>query len=153
MPTGTCVQIASTAYSSVATGTTQLPIDDTIPQITEGNEYMTQAITPRSATNELIITATMTLSFSTAPSHISTALFQDSTANALAATSSVMNSVTSFLNYSLTHTMTAGTTSSTTFRIRSGSNVAGTTTFNGLSGARYFGAIPKSSIVIREYTV
>jgi len=32
-----------------------------------------------------------------------------------------------------------------------GSKKAGTISFNGQSGGRHFGAIPKSSIVIREY--
>ena len=47
---GTVVQVVSTGFSAVATGATILPGDDTIPQITEGVEFMTQAITPKSTT-------------------------------------------------------------------------------------------------------
>ena len=32
-----------------------LPFDDTIPQITEGDEFMTLAITPKSSSNKLKI--------------------------------------------------------------------------------------------------
>lgn len=156
LPVGTCVQIAQNVTSAVATGTTTVPLDDTIPQQSgsaEGDQYMTQAITPRSATNLLVIEATMFLSHSGGVVHLISALYQDSTASALAVAAVVQVSATSATNTKLVHTMTAGTTSSTTFKIRCGSATPGTTTFNGLAAARYFGAIPKSSLIIREYTV
>lgn len=151
LPTGAAVQVAATTYSAVATGTTTLPQDDTIPQNTEGVEFMTQAITPKSATNVLEIKVIGVFS-STIDNNLCMALFQDSTASALACS---MQRCASVVNTSvqiqLTHYMVAGTTSSTTFKIRCGGNGAGTTTFNGQSSARLYGAVPKSSIVITEY--
>lgn len=147
---GFVVQTVSTPFTAVATGTTVLPLDDTIPQITEGVEFMTQAITPKSATNILVIQATFLGSYSIAQD-ISTALFQDATANALAANSTFMATGNGRVVLSLTHSMVAGTTSSTTFRLRAGGAAAGTITFNGFSGGRLFGAITKSSMVITEY--
>jgi len=145
------VQMVSTSYSAVATGTTTIPVDDTIPQITEGVEFMTQAITPKSATNILVVEADVLIAISSNGQIIS-ALFQDSTANALAAVSMYNGN---FLNNSfmirVSHSMVAGTTSSTTFRVRCGSETAGTWTFNGASGARRFGATTKSTIKITEY--
>jgi hypothetical protein len=149
--TGTPVQAASTGFSAVATGTTLIPLDDTIPQNTEGDQYMTINFTPKSATNILVIRANVWISNSAAGATMVSALFQDSVANALAvgveyeATGTAMHSVP------VTHTMTAGTTSAITFKIRAGANVAGTTTFNGAGGARYFGAINKSFIEVMEY--
>ena len=148
--TGFVVQAVNTLSNAVATGTTLIPIDDTIPQITEGDQYMTLAITPKSATNILVIQVTVYMSNSAANDLI-VALFQDSTANALAAASTYQGAATGRITIPLTYTMTAGTTSSTTFRIRAGGSAAGTTTFNGFSSARVFGAITKSSIVITEY--
>ena len=148
--TGFVVQAVNTLSNAVATGTTLIPIDDTIPQITEGDQYMTLAITPKSATNILVIQVTVYMSNSAANDLI-VALFQDSTANALAAASTYQGAATGRVTIPLTYTMTAGTTSSTTFRIRAGGSAAGTTTFNGFSSARVFGAITKSSIVITEY--
>jgi hypothetical protein len=52
---GAVVQVVNAVTGSVSTGTTIIPADDTIPQITEGNEYMTLAVTPLSATNKLRI--------------------------------------------------------------------------------------------------
>lgn len=153
LPTGTCVQIAQNVTTAVATGTTTIPQDDTIPQNTEGDQYMTQAITPRRTTNLLVIDAVFVGANSAAAYHLIMALFQDTTANALAAVSHYSGTASAVGTLKLTHTMTAGTTSSTTFKIRAGANTAGTTTINGAAGARLFGAITKSSLVIREYTV
>lgn len=147
---GFVVQVVSTNSTAVATGTTLIPLDDTLPQNTEGNEYITQAITPRSATNILVIEATLYASSSVA-NHIMAALFQDSTANALAAESQYQATATGVVTLKLTHPMVAGTTSSTTFKVRMGQENAGTLTFNGRVGVRNFGAITKSSIVITEY--
>lgn len=148
---GFSVQMVSTLSSSVATGTTTIPLDDTIPQITEGTEFITCSITPKSATNKLVIEANLYVSLSTTSADIIAALFQDSTTDALSAIEAYVGANVSPAPLKIVHTMTAGTTSSTTFRIRVGGNTASTVTFNGASGSRRFGAIPKSSIVITEY--
>jgi hypothetical protein len=149
-PVGSVVQMVSTNFSAVATGTTTIPHDDTIPQITEGDQYMTQAITPKSTTNKLVIEITAYLSHSAAVGVVG-ALFQDATANALAA-AGVRNTVgTEYNMLVIKHVMTAGTVSSTTFRFRAGGDGVGTTTFNGDGGARKFGGITLSNITIIEY--
>lgn len=152
LPLGSVVQVATTNFAAVATGTTLIPYDDTIPQITEGDEYMTQVIVPKSATNHLLIEVTAMFSSSAAQDFIY-ALFQDSTANALAADSQLMLTATGTMSCKLTYDMAAGTTSSTTFRLRAGGRNAGTTTFNGTGVARLYGAISKSNIKITEYKV
>lgn len=146
----TIIQVVNTQTGATATGTTTIPNDDTIPQITEGDEYFTLAITPTSATNKLIIEVNAIFS-NTGSSDLIMALFQDATANALAATSHNIGS-TQMGNFTIRHIMTAGTTSATTFRIRAGSSGAGTTRLNG-SGTRKFGGIANSSIVITEVAV
>lgn len=147
---GVAVQVVSTNYSAVGTGTTVIPYDDTIPQITEGTEFMTRAITPKSATNRLHIHAKLYISASLVESIIA-ALFQDSTANALAAAMDCASTATGESEVNVIHDMVAGTTSSTTFRIRAGGEVAGTVTFNGRSAVRKFGGVTLSNITITEY--
>jgi hypothetical protein len=146
------VQQVSTVDGAVNTGTTVMPLDDTIPQKTEGDEYMTLAITPQNTNNKLVITVSVALaSHSSATSGLGVALFQDTTANALAAGLLPRdNSANSGGGLSYTYVMAAGTTSSTTFKVRIGSPNAGTTTFNGGAGARLFGGVSSSSIVIQE---
>ena len=50
----------------------------------------------------------------------------------------------------LTHVMVAGTTSSTTFKIRAGTG--STLTFCGSGGTNEFGTCVKGSLVVWEYT-
>lgn len=152
LATGVPVQTVGTDFAAVATGTTTIPFDDTIPQNTEGDQYMTQAITPKSATNILYIEATLMISSSIA-TNLQAALFQDSTANALAAVDHYQATATGPVVLKLTYKMVAGTTSSTTFKIRAGADGVGTTTFNGTGGNRRYGAITKSSIRITEVKV
>jgi hypothetical protein len=149
---GSTVQVVNVQSGAVATGTTVMPHDDTIPQKTEGDEYMTLAITPKSATNKLKIEIVF-LGESSSGDNMPVALFQDDTANALAG---VMNYATGASNYAIatfTHYMTAGTTSATTFKVRSGNEGSGTLTFNGKSGARKLGGVMASSITITEIKV
>ena len=148
---GTVLQVVNYQTGAVATGTTQIPPDDTIPQITEGNEYMTLAITPKSATSNLIIAVVFFGAGSIAgQQNISVALFQDATANALASVYTQTANANAAVTIPLTHKMTSGTTSATTFRVRAGLGAAGTITFNGYASGRVFGGVAASSITITE---
>lgn len=147
---GFIVQEASTSFTALVTGTGTIPLDDTIPQNTEGDQYMTQAITPKSATNILVIEVTALLYGSPSAFNMTGALFQDTAAGAIAANSFYGPASGSGQTIKLVHKMVAGTTSATTFEFRAGTNVAGTTSFNGAASVRLFGAITKSSMTVRE---
>ena len=142
-------QIKNVQSGAVATGTTTVPLDDTIPQNTEGTEFMTLAITPTSATNKLKIDVVFLGTFSVT-AWLIVALFQDTTAGALAVGANFQQTGTDANNVVFTHYMTAGTTSATTFKVRAGGQTAGTVTFNGQSTARLFGGVNASSITITE---
>lgn len=132
------------------TGTTTIPADDTIPQNTEGTEFMSVAFVPSESVNVLDIQAKTYLSRNAAPGIVVAALFQDSTANALAsAWQNVISNQGAFYTM-LNHMMLAGTSSSTTFKIRAGGEAASTTYFNGNSAGRYFGGTMYSYIRITE---
>ena len=148
--TGGVLQVVNYTTGAVATGTTTIPSDDTIPQNTEGDQYMTLAITPLSTTNALKIDVVIQLASSAAGGRMTAALFQDSTANALATGGQGFIDANKPFSMSFTYYMTAGTTSSTTFKVRAGASVAGTTTFNGVSSARLYGGTYSSSITITE---
>ena len=145
------IQRVSTQTGAVATGTTQMPGDDTIPQNTEGDQYMTLAITPKNTNNILEITVNVFFCTNIAANGLmGVALFQDSTAGALAVTGTTVSTSGAPLCATFTHKMTAGTVSATTFKVRIGGNAAGTTTFNGAGGGRLYGGVLASSIIIRE---
>lgn len=148
---GNLAQIVNTTTGAVATGSTIIPADDTIPQKTEGDQYMTLSITPRNSSNILIIEVTANV-YVDSGADIIIALFQDDTSNALsAAWGRAFGAEKSPLM--LRHYMIAGTTSATTFKIRIGTEVSRTVTFNGVGGSRKFGGVLDSSITITEYVV
>jgi len=148
---GKVKQVVNVTDGEVATGTTTMPKDDSIPQITEGNEFMTLAVTPTNASNILVINVVASSSFSGASGSLVAALFQDSTADALAAVQTFNATATAIQQQVFSHRMVAGTTSATTFRVRIGEDTAGTVTFNGASGSRILGGVMSSSITITEY--
>lgn len=147
---GDVMQVVTTLNTAMTTGTTLIPGDDTIPQITEGTEIMTATITPTSASNYLDIQAIVNVgNGGTSTDLIVAAIFQDATANALACgvnyfAANVAGQVV------VRHRMTAGTTSATTFRVRVGGNNANTFTFNGSVGARLYGGVLVSSLTVTE---
>lgn len=149
---GRIVQVVNTNTGAVASGSTVMPFDDTVPQNTEGDEYMTLAVTPTATTNKLRIDVVANVANS-ATNKIVMGLFQDSTAGALAACAT--NAATSNDPYQLklTHYMTAGTTSATTFKVRIGPSSSATVSFNGVGGARQLGGVDISSITITEIKV
>ena len=142
------VQVTSVAYT---TGTTTVPDDDTKPQNDEGVEMFTLAITPNASDNDLIIMVHATWAHS-ATGIMAMSLFQDSTASALATSAMRIGSADTLYNSTLIHRMAAGTTSSTTFKVRMGNNAAGTMRLNGVSARLYGGAL-ESGIKIFEVDV
>ncbi len=151
--TGDMTQRVITSYSAVSTGTTAIPNDDSIPQLTEGDEYMTAAITPSSAINLLRIEAKGSFAQSNAANSIAMALFQDAGAGAKAATIVDGIGVNQAVVVSLDWIMRANTTSLTIFYIRAGNATGATTTFNGVAGARKLGGVHNSFLTITEVYV
>lgn len=150
---GTIVQTRSSSSAAVATGTTILPYDDTIPQNTEGDQYLTLTITPTSSINRLTINGIFLVASSVSSNILTAALFQDSTAGALTAVGVAAGSNAVPYTIPLWYTMLAGTISSTTFKVRIGPHNAATVTFNGTSGARQLGAVGYSSLEVEEIFV
>lgn len=146
---GSVIQTKRAQTGAVATGTTTVPFDDTIPQNDEGDEYMTKAITPSSAANVLDVSCVFHGANSAAV-RLAVALFQDSTADALAAVSTSLSAGGEDENLAFSHRLRAGTSSATTFKVRAGGSGAGTTTFNGQGGSRAFGGVDASSLTVSE---
>lgn len=144
---GQVVRFQTGAYAS---GTTTIPEDNTTPQITEGDEYMSLQITPLNSKSKLEINVIAYISNSAATPRIG-ALFQDSTANALVSGSHYDSTTSAMTPLNLNHFMISGSTSATTFRFRAGGGTAGTTYLNGISSGQLFNGTMGSSITIKEY--
>ena len=149
----TIVQVANYQTSTYASGTTTIPNDTSIPQITEGTEFMTLAFTPGAATSYLDIDIQANLISATAAVRwIIGALFQDSVANAISANVLYAPAASTGGILTIKHRMLAGTTSPITFRFRAGVHNTGTIYFNGTTSATLGGTI-YSSITVTEVTV
>ena len=147
---GKVLQQVNTQTGAVNSGTTIFPEDDTIPQNTEGDEYMTLAITPKSATSTLMIEAQIFYSQS-AGTRGGAGIYKDSGADALAFTSNFIKDATSMGNMTVMYSELSGNTTARTYKVRCGNiATAGTFTFNGQAGSRMFGGTVLSTIRIIE---
>lgn len=149
------VQQVSSVVTATSTGATTTPFDDTIPQNTEGNEFITVTITPTNASNKLEIEFDGIFGEeSNNDSPLTVAIFQDSTANALYAKAFIDGAGASAQDYypvSGKFRMTAGTTSATTFKLRAGF-ATGTVRINGSGGSRKYGGVAASYLIVKEMT-
>ncbi len=118
---GSLVQSVRTRSQYVTAQTAQIPIDNTIPQNTEGTEMTTLTITPTNASNILLIRVTSPFS-ANGVTQVTLALFQDSIANALASSVVTVPANDYFVNICLEYSMVAGSTSPITFKLRFGPN-------------------------------
>lgn len=147
---GSVVQTKNVQLQTATTGTTTIPLDNSKPQNTEGDQYLSLAITPSNASNLLEIVVQLHVSHSVNTARMYAALFQDSTADCLASAASYIAEAANCFPLCFTFWMVAGTTSATTFKVRAGSNTAGTTTVSNISASAAFNSTLVSSMTIRE---
>jgi microcystin-dependent protein len=147
---GTVVQVQNFQTGAVNSGSTIIPNDNTIPQISEGDEYMSLAFTPKYASSVLRVDVYMMCAADVAASIISIALFKDAIADALAVTRYTSVQANDRSNNSFSHFVPAGSTDSQNFTVRAGPHNASTVTFNGTNLDAEMGGIMASSITITE---
>lgn len=142
------VQVVNSQTGTVATCSTLLPNDGTIPQNTEGTQVLSVAITPNSASNLLVVWVNTCFTQSASNGgDIGTAIFQDSVASALAATAN-RTGVSTPGTSNLIFYKVAGTTSATTFKVRMGCADVGSWTF----ATNSYGNITGCSLTVMEIT-
>jgi len=129
------------------TSTAVIPFDDTVPQSTEGEEFLTASITPSSATAKILVRITHSSS-ANGLRIITTALFRDSLSDAITAKSesatgngTLSNNVIEFLD-------SPATTSEVDYSVRVGVN-SGTLYFNG-SSVDYLGGTAVATLTLTE---
>jgi len=157
-PTGQVVKIhhyVNNTYQASA-ASAALPVDNTIPQITEGTEFLAFAMTPVSATSTLLIDVNIQLA-TTSADEVCAALFVDSTANALVANTQYMGggSPREQNPMRIVYKVAAASTTARTYRVRAGQGSGNGLTFcNGSDDAtrngKYAGKVA-STITITEY--
>lgn len=136
-------------YATNADISTIIPWDDTVPQNTEGVQVLSVSITPKSTTNRLRAIVSCWGGRTAGGEIFSAALFVNSTANALKASSATSQGSSAPSELTLIHEWVPGSTSSQTINIRVGPQ---TNTFrlNGSNGGRIFGGVAAATIVVEE---
>ena len=150
---GGIIQTVHKDYRDFFSTSALIPLDDTIPQNTEGEEVFTQAITPKFNTSKILIKVVLNLSNSNVNNLHTAAIFRDSVADAIAAGwakcvgTNAPNSpmVINFLD-------SPATTSAVTYKVRIGYTAGSSSTVqvNGGSGTRYLGGALASGMTLME---
>ena len=147
---GKLVQVGNTTTGAVATGTGIIPQDNSIPQNTEGDQYMSLVYTPLSVSNSLLINVNW-YGATSAQGSVTAAIFRNGVSDALVAASLRGTIFNELRTISFSHFFAVPTISPITFSVRAGPSGSGTTTFNGFSGGRIYGGVASSSITILEF--
>jgi hypothetical protein len=151
---GELVQYVRAFSTAVVSDATAMFFDNTIPQNTEGGQYLTKAIVPTSALNTLLVDAD--LSFAPNAAGVAMiALFQDSTANAISGRANSVGTANA-IQLPIHHVMQAGTVASTTFNVRAGINGAAQNSMNAQTGGGavgLFGGTSFSWLTLTEVMV
>ena len=149
---GKVAQVVQAQTTSVITTTSSITHDTSIPQISEGVEVLSLAITPTNASSVLYIF--VDLMVGTAGGGVGTimGLFKDSTADAIEAkivNTGQVNNVQADAKF--IHKISAGSTSAQTFTVRIGCGGSGTTSINSYdASSTTLGGVMKSSVMIME---
>ena len=152
---GLVQRVDATPYTTYATKTTNIPNDNTKPQITEGDQIVTVAITPTKADNKLVLRAHSGVCGASGAISGIMALFQVGTSDALAV--SVRNFAGSGgsgqVFESIEYTMIAGGTSEITFSVRIGGTAGGSLYTNGVSSGALYGGASAFRLSVEEIEV
>lgn len=133
-------------YQSISSGT-RIPVDDTIPQSSEGIQILSVTITPKTVTNKLRVRYFFNVTVSGAD-NIAGAIFLNSETNARAANHVTVTSgtATTFLE----HEFVPGIITSCTIALRVGSDNSLAFYINGNAGGRAFGGVRPCLLVVEE---
>lgn len=154
--TGSSALLINRAYAEYTTNAdiaTAIPLDDTIPQVGEGTQILSVAITPVSNTSRLRIRFNGFGSVSALNDVMVAAIFVNGAANAVAAGfGSNAPAAGTTVNTTLEYEYVPGSTAAQTITVRVGPTT-GTLRLNGTTAARRLGGAARSTVVVEEFAV
>lgn len=136
--------------SGIQTGIVVVPNTDNVPQNTDGDQYLTEDITPTSAANLVRIDSMIHIASSGNTQKFVSALFRDATAAAIAVGTTGQPTNGNPVQLNVRHDILAAQSTSTTINLRAGGDLAGTTSINGIAAGRKYGGVLYSYIELRE---
>lgn len=147
---GTIAQVVRDVETAYTTCGTIMPIDDTIPQNTEGDEVLAVSITPTNAASTLLIIVDLNVQLAVASGLFASAVFVDSASNAIAGRVGTSPTTGRVETSHYTHSLLAGSTTARTYRVRAGSATATDLKINGDDATRLLGGVMSSSLTVIE---
>lgn len=149
---GDIVQRQYLSDGAYATGTASIPNDDTIPQISEGTQFVSLAISPTSSLNAICAETRGLFTTNAAGEYITMALYNGAT-DSIACSVSSQNAADPQMQ-TLYNQRVGGTTSPITYTVRAGTaSGANATYFNGWSAGRQRGGVMNSYLRLDEIFV
>lgn len=140
------VEVYSTTTVTVYS-TTTIPLDDTIPQIGEGSQFMSGTVTTQDASSVVRGQVTLYGAPSVNLAFLNMAFFRDSGANAVGACS--IRETSELHTYVCEFTDSPGATGTYTYSARLGVS-SGSFTVNGVGGVRFFGGVAETVLTLEE---
>ncbi|TAU26205.1 hypothetical protein ELI48_08460 [Rhizobium ruizarguesonis] len=151
-PDGAVVQSARATYTANAAISATIPMDNTIPQITEGAEILTLAITPTSTTNKFRIRWSGQAASTIANAQMIWGIFKGGQANALSA--GFVNSDVVNAGYQMDGgaEYVPGVLTAQTVSVRVGTNTSGGASMrlNGTTAAAFLGGASAAELIVEE---
>ncbi|MGJ7484348.1 hypothetical protein ACSFA2_03765 [Variovorax sp. LT2P21] len=152
LPVRAVVDSAYAAYTGHAAFTGIIPLDNTIPQIGEGDQILSLSFTPKSVTNKLRLRFRATASV-TNLNNVIAAIFVGTGANAVAAAVYTNAAPNYFGQLVLEAEVPVGTSGAITIQVRMGLSSAGTYGLNDQAGSGpIFGGATAATLVVEELT-
>lgn len=149
-PAGALLDMQYAVYTTNADLTTVIPLDDTIPQSTEGTQILSVTITPKATTSKIKLTLFVNGSTATAAAKLIAAIFRDATANAIFAAAAInQNNADMGAALNVVYVDAPATTSAVTYKVRVGANT-GTARVNGTTAGRLFGGVSACHLIAEE---
>ncbi|TAZ76555.1 hypothetical protein [Rhizobium ruizarguesonis] len=152
LPDGSVIQSARAVYTANAAISATIPMDNTIPQITEGAEILTLAITPTSTTNKFRIRWSGQAASTIANAQMIWGIFKGGQANALSA--GFVNSDVVNAGYQMDGgaEYVPGVLTSQTISVRVGTNTSGGASMrlNGTTAAAFLGGASAAELIVEE---
>lgn len=144
---GAVLQALQNVYTTNADLTSTIPLDDTTPTSSEGTQVLSQAITPASSSNKVLVEAVIYGSVNTNSVAMIAALFRGTTCIQAAHHTFSTSNFPQTLKLSFLDS--PNTTSATTYTVRVGPN-SNTLRLNGTTTTRLFGGAASCTLTLME---
>lgn len=150
IPNGSVIGSTHAVYTANADITTIIPVDGTIPQISEGVQVLSVSYAPQSTTNKLRISVRYNGSVNTTGACLSAALFVNGAANAVRSSYTTIPTGNYNQADSFEYEYTPGSTSAQALTVRVGPGSAATARLNGTPTATVHGGTMATTITVQE---